>query len=85
MAERVPAPRKQESMVRAREIVLSDHAGTPRVRPSALPEGTPVPWMTDGSNTEVRDGDAAPVGEDVHHEKHAAHREDGVRDRLQRD
>ena len=67
-AEAVSAPREPESVVRAREIVLSDHAGTPRARPSALPDGTPLPWMTDGSNTEVRDGDAARVGEDVRHE-----------------
>jgi hypothetical protein len=35
-AEHVPAPRK---------LVLSD-AGTPRARPSALRDGTPLPWTT---------------------------------------
>lgn len=60
-AEPVPAPREPESVVKAREIVLSDPAGTPRVRLSVLPDGTPLLWMTDGSTT-VEIGAMSDVG-----------------------
>ena len=83
-AEPVPAPREQESVVEARQIVLSDHAGTLPARPSALSDGAPLPWITDHSNTEVRDGGAARVGEDVRYEGHAARREDGARRLMRR-
>jgi hypothetical protein len=54
-------PRRIESLVSAREIELSDPAGIPRVRLSALPDGTPLLWMTDGSNT-VEIGAMSDVG-----------------------
>jgi hypothetical protein len=47
-----PAPAPEVgAVVHAREIVLSDLAGTPRVRLGALPDGTPLLWMTDGTST----------------------------------
>ena len=45
----------------ARELVLTDPAGIPRMRLSALPDGTPLIWMTDGSNT-IEIGSMTDVG-----------------------
>jgi len=61
LVARPSPPRRIESLVSAREIELSDPAGIPRVRLSALPDGTPLLWMTDGSNT-VEVGAMSDVG-----------------------
>ena len=42
-------PREVGSVVNAREVVLSDPAGNERVRLSAMSDGTPLLWMTDGT------------------------------------
>ena len=53
--EPVPAPPEPESVVRAREIALSDHAGAPRAHPSAL--SSACPESAPGS----REGASAPL------------------------
>jgi hypothetical protein len=56
-----PQGRQSESIVNAREVVLSDPAGIPRMRLGALPDGTPLIWMTDGKST-IEVGTASGVG-----------------------
>lgn len=57
----VAAPARESDVVNAREIVLSDASGEPRIRLGAQSDGTPLLWMTDGTNT-VEVGAISDVG-----------------------
>ena len=57
----VAAPPRDADVVNAREIVLWDSAGSPRIRLGAQSDGTPLLWMTDGTNT-VEVGAISDVG-----------------------
>jgi hypothetical protein len=48
-AETSSATRQGGSTVHAQEIILSDTTGTPRMRLGALPDGTPLLWMSDAT------------------------------------
>jgi hypothetical protein len=60
-----PAPAaatpRDADVVNAREIVLWDSTGSPRIRLGAQSDGTPLLWMTDGTNT-VEVGAMSDVG-----------------------
>jgi hypothetical protein len=59
---RVAAPRPRDgAIVNAREIIISDAAGIPRMRLGALPDGAPLISMTDGKST-IELGTAAELG-----------------------
>jgi len=57
----VAATPREADVVNAREIVLWDSAGSPRIRLGAQSDGTPLLWMTDGTNT-VEVGAISDVG-----------------------